>query len=317
MKAILVPEPGGPEALVFGGAPDPVPGPGEVLVRVRASAVNRADLLQAAGRYPPPPGASEILGLEAAGVVERTGEHVFFLLPGGGYAEKVAVPRGMQMAIPEKMSFVEAASIPEGWITAWLNLFIEAELKEGDRALIHAGASGVGTAAIQLVRRAGATAIATTRSPRKLGALITLGAALTIDTSTKDFAAEIEGAQGPNAVDVILDPVGGAFFERNLRVLARGGRLVLIASMAGGSSTIDLRTVLVKRLRIVGSTLRSRPVDEKIALTQGFLRDVLPGFSDGSLKTVVDSVLPLSRAADAFRKMAANENVGKIVLTVD
>jgi NADPH2:quinone reductase len=175
----------------------------------------------------------------------------------------------------------------------------------------------VGTAAIQLVRRVGATAIATTRSPRKLGALITLGAALTIDTSEKDFAAEIEGALGPNAVHVILDPVGGAFFERNLRVLARGGRLVLIASMAGGSSTIDLRTVLMKRLRIVGSTLRSRPVEEKITLTQGFLREVLPGFSDGSLTAVVDSVIPLARAADAFRRMAANENVGKIVLTVE
>jgi len=317
LKAVLVPSPGGPEALVYGEAPDPVPGPDEVLVRVKATAVNRADLLQAAGKYPPPPGASEILGLEAAGVVEGTGQRAFFLLPGGGYAEKVAVPLRMLMPIPGKMSFVEAASVPEVWITAYLNLFLEAGMKGGEKALIHAAASGVGTAALQLVRRAGGTAIATTRSPRKLGTTLSLGAALSIDTSTKDFVAEIEKAFGPSAVDVVLDPVGGAFLERNLRVMARGGRLVLIASMGGGSSTIDLRSVLVKRLRIVGSTLRSRPAAEKAALTEAFVRDVLPGFSDGSLVTVVDSVLPLARAGDAFRRMAANENVGKIVLTVD
>ena len=317
MRAILVPSPGGPEALVFGEAPDPVRGPDEVLVRVKATAVNRADLLQAAGKYPPPPGAPEILGLEAAGVVEGTGENVFFLLAGGGYAEKVAVPRGMLMPIPEPMGFVEAASIPEAWFTAYLNLFLEAGLKAGEKALIHAAGSGVGTAALQLVRRAGATAVATVRSPRKLGVTLTLGATLAIDTSAKDFAEEIEKAWGPGAVDVVLDPVGGSFLERNIRVMARGGRLVLIASMGGGSSTIDLRSVLLKRLRIVGSTLRSRPTPEKIALTEAFVRDVLPGFSDGTLATVVDSVLPLARAGDAFRRMAANENVGKIVLTVD
>jgi len=279
--------------------------------------VNRADLLQAAGKYPPPHGAPEILGLEAAGVVEGTGENVFFLLAGGGYAEKVAVPRGMLMPIPEPMGFVEAASIPEAWFTAYLNLFLEAGLKAGEKALIHAAGSGVGTAALQLVRRAGATAVATVRSPRKLGVTLSLGATFAIDTSAKDFAEEIEKAWGPGAVDVVLDPVGGSFLERNIRVMARGGRLVLIASMGGGSSTIDLRSVLLKRLRIVGSTLRSRPTPEKIALTEAFVRDVLPGFSDGTLATVVDSVLPLARAGDAFRRMAANENVGKIVLTVD
>lgn len=317
MKAILVPKPGGPEALVWGEAPAPVPGPDEVLVRVKATAVNRADLLQAAGRYPPPPGASEILGLEAAGEVEGSGERVFFLLAGGGYAERVAVPRGMLMPIPDGMGFVEAASIPEAWFTAFLNLFGEAGLKAGERALIHAAASGVGTAALQLVRRAGAAAVATVRSARKLDALTSLGSALAIDTSSKDFAAEIEAAFGKDSVHVVLDPVGGPFLERNLRVMARGGRLVLIASMGGGSSTIDLRTVLTKRLRLFGSTLRARPTAEKIALTQDFVRDVLPGFSDGSLRTVVDSVVPLVRAGDAFRRIASNENVGKIVLSVD
>jgi putative PIG3 family NAD(P)H quinone oxidoreductase len=289
---------------------------------VKATALNRADLLQAAGRYPPPPGASQILGLEAAGVVEGTGEHVFFLLPGGGYAEKVAVPRGMLMPIPDGMGFVEAASIPEAWFTAYLNLLVEGGLKGGNGrrdevALIHAAASGVGTAALQLLRRKGILAIATTRSAFKLEPLRALGAMQAIDTSKDDFAGTIEKSYGRDAIDLVLDPVGGAFLEKNLRVLKRGGRLVLIALMAGGSSTIDLRTVLSKRLRIIGSTLRSRPVDEKIALTQAFVSDVLPGFTDGSLTTVIDSVLPLSRAADAFRRMAANENVGKIVLTVE
>ena len=318
MKAILVPSPGGPEALVFGEAPDPVPGPDEVLVRVKATAVNRADLLQAAGKYPPPPGAPEILGLEAAGEVEGTGERVFFLLAGGGYAGKVAVPRGMLMPIPAKMSFVEAASVPEAWFTAYLNLFREGGLGgESEVAVVHAAASGVGTAALQLLRRRGIRSVATTRSGSKLPSLRALGAALAIDTSAADFAAEIEKSFGPNAVDLILDPVGGAFLERNLRVLKRGGRLVLIASMGGGSSTIDLRAVLGKRLRILGSTLRSRSLAEKVDLTAAFVRDVLPGFSDGSLTTVVDSVFPLAHAAAAFRRMAANENVGKIVLTVD
>jgi tumor protein p53-inducible protein 3 len=321
MKAILVPTPGGPEALVYGDAPDPVAGPGDVLVRVRATALNRADLLQAAGRYPPPPGASEILGLEAAGIVERTGERVFCLLPGGGYAEKVAVPGELLMPIPETMSFVEAASIPEAWLTAYLNLFVEGGLRGGEGgpreiALVHAAASGVGTAALQLLRRRGITAIGTSRSAFKLESLRALGATLAIDTANDDFVPEIEASFGRDAVDLVLDSVGGPFLERNLRVLARGGRLVLIAMMAGGSSTIDLRKLLTKRLRVVGSTLRSRPAEEKTALTQAFARDVLPGFTDGSLRAIVDSVFPLSRAARAFRKMAANENIGKIVLTV-
>ncbi len=321
MKAILVPSPGGPEALVFGEAPDPVPAPGEVLVLVKATALNRADLLQAAGRYPPPPGAPGILGLEAAGIVEATGERVFCLLPGGGYAEKVAVPTGMLMPIPETMTFVEAASIPEVWFTAFLNLFLEGGLGADGRrreakALIHAAASGVGTAALQLLRRKGILAIATTRSAGKLGALEALGATHSIDTSKEDFVEKIEAAFGKNAVDLVLDPVGGAYLERNLRVLAPGGRLVLIAVMGGGSAPIDLRPLLTKRLRIIGSTLRSRPTEEKAGLTQAFARDVLPGFADGTLRTVVDSVLPLSRAAEAFRRLAANENVGKIVLTV-
>lgn len=316
MKAIVVPVPGGPEALVWGEAPEPAPRDGEVLVHVRATAVNRADLLQAAGKYPPPPGESEILGLEAAGVVEGTDERVCFLLPGGGYAEKVAVPRGMLMPVPRGLSLEEAAAIPEAWFTAYLNLFREGALAAGEVVLLHAAASGVGTAAIQLARAAGATVVATVRSAAKAESLSALGADLVVDTSSHDFAEAVEERFGANAVGLVLDPVGGSTLARNLRVMARCGRLVLIATMGGGTAEIDLRALLARRLRLVGSTLRSRALAEKVDLTAAFVRDVLPGFTDGRFRSPVDSVFPLDRAADAHRRMAENANVGKIVLTV-
>lgn len=317
MKAILVSKPGSPEPLVYGEVPEPVPGPGEVLVRVRATAVNRADLLQAEGKYPPPPGASEILGLEAAGEVEGTGEKVFFLLSGGGYAEKVAVPSAMLMPVPPRLSLAEAAAIPEAWFTAYLNLFFEGSLKPGERLLVHAAASGVGTAAIQLARRAGCSVVATARSEKKCEALSALGADLVVDTSRQEFLSRIEATFGKESVDLVLDSVGGPLFSPNIRSLRRGGRIVLIASMAGPGAEIDLRAVLAKRLRIIGSTLRARPLEEKVALTAAFVRDVLPAFADGSLAPVIDCAYPLRNAAEAHRRMAANENVGKIVLLVD
>ena len=316
MKAILVPTPGGPEALVLGEAPEPVLREGEVLVRVRATAVNRADLLQAAGKYPPPPGESEILGLEAAGVVEGTGERVLFLLPGGGYAEKVAVPRSMLMPIPDRLSFEEAAAVPEAWFTAYLNLFREGALAAGEVVLLHAAASGVGTAAIPLAKDAGACVVATVRSAAKAGPLEALGADLVVDTTARDFVEAVEERFGRASVGLVLDPVGGAALAGNVRLLARGGRLVLIATMGGGAAELDLRAVLTKRLRIVGSTLRARPLAEKADLTAAFVRDVLPGFADGRFRPLVDSVFPLERAADAHRRMASNANVGKIVLAV-
>ena len=317
MKAILVPAPGGPEALVFGEVPEPALRDGEVLVRVRATAVNRADLLQAAGKYPPPAGESEILGLEAAGVVEGTDERVCFLLPGGGYAEKVAVPRGMLMPMPADLSFEEAAAIPEAWFTAYLNLFREGALAAGEVVLVHAAASGVGTAAIQLAKDAGASVVATVRSAAKAEALAALGADLVVDTTARDFAEAVEERFGKSSVGLVLDPVGGVNLARNVRVMARCGRLVLIATMGGGSSELDLRAVLTKRLRLVGSTLRSRALAEKTDLTSAFVRDVLPGFADGRFRPLVDSVFPLDRAAEAHRRMAENANVGKIVLTVN
>ena len=317
MKAILVPKPGGPEALVYGDAPEPVPGPDDVLVRIRATAVNRADLLQAAGKYPPPPGASEILGMEAAGEVEGTGEKVFFLLPGGGYAERAAVPRGMLMPVPANLSLAEAAAIPEAWFTAYLNLFFEGSLKPGERLLVHAAGSGVGTAAIQLAKREGCSVVVTARSAKKCELLTSLGADLAVDTSREEFLSRIEATFGKESVDLVLDSVGGPLFAPNIRSLRRGGRIVMIASMAGPGAEIDLRAVLSKRLRIIGSTLRARPIEEKISLTQAFIRDVLPAFSDGSLTPVIDCAYPLRNAAEAHKRMAANENVGKIVLLVE
>lgn len=316
MKAILIPTPGGPEALVFGEAPEPALRDGEVLVRVRATAVNRADLLQAAGKYPPPAGESEILGLEAAGVVDGTDERVCFLLPGGGYAEQVAVPRGMLMPIPGDLSFEEAAAIPEAWFTAYLNLFREGALAAGEVVLVHAAASGVGTAAIQLAKDAGANVVATVRSAAKAEPLAVLGADLVVDTTTGGFAEAVEERFGKSSVGLVLDPVGGATLAQSVRVMARCGRLVLIATMGGGSAELDLRAVLSKRLRIVGSTLRARALAEKADLTAAFVRDILPGFADGRFRPLVDSVFPLEHAAEAHRRMAANVNVGKIVLKV-
>ena len=314
MKAILVSN-SGDSKLVLGEHPDPIPGPGEVVVRVRATAVNRADLMQAAGQYPPPPGTSEILGLEAAGETDA-GERVFFLLPGGGYAERVAVPRGMLMSIPDRLSFEEAAAIPEAWFTAYLNLFVEAGLKRGEKALVHAAASGVGTAAVQLIRHAGAIAIGTVRAKSKCEALLSLGAELAVDTSSENFRTAIEARYGPQSIDVVLDAVGGTSFADSVALLARQGRYVVIATMGGATAELDLRALLSRRLRLIGSTLRARPLTEKLALTAGFMRDVLPGLADGTLRPVIDAVLPLADAAEAHRRMASNENVGKLVLTI-
>jgi NADPH:quinone reductase-like Zn-dependent oxidoreductase len=221
------------------------------------------------------------------------------------------------MPVPPRLSLAEAAAIPEAWFTAYLNLFHEGGLKAGERLLVHAAASGVGTAAIQLAKRAGCSVVATARSEKKCEALSALGADLVVDTSRQEFLSKIEAKFGKESVDLVLDSVGGPLFSPNIRSLRRGGRIVLIASMAGPGAEIDLRAVLSKRLRIIGSTLRARPLEEKAALTAAFVRDVLPAFADGSLAPVIDCAYPLRNAAEAHRRMAANENVGKIVLLVD
>ncbi len=300
-------------------------GPGEVLVDVRATAVNRADLLQAQGQYPPPAGVSEILGLEICGAViavgegvERwtTGDRVLALLPGGGYAERAAVPSGLLMRLPDGWSFAQGAAVPEAWLTAFLNLFIEGQLAAGESALVHAGASGVGTAAIQMARAAGAVVYATAGSMEKLEACRRFGAALAVDYKHQDFAVEIKAHSGGRGVDVVLDPVGAAYLSRNVEVLAAGGRLVNIGVMGGRRAEIDLGRVLGRSLRLIGSRLRHRPVSEKIRITRQFEERFWPLLSAGRLTPVIDRVFSITEAEAAHAYVRENRNIGKVILEI-
>lgn len=325
MKAILVQGEKDNPRLVWGEAADPVYGPDEVLVEVQAAAVNRADLWQARGQYPPPPGASDILGLEMAGVVREvgaavqtfnTGDRVCALLPGGGYAELAAVPAGMLLQLPDDWTFVQGAAVPEVWYTAFINLFDEGQLKPGESALIHAGASGVGTAAIQLAADVGARVFATAGSAAKVARCRELGAEVAVNYKDQDFAAEILAATGGEGVDVILDCVGGGYLARNVALLKRFGRLVNIANLGGSTGELDMGRVLGRRLRIIGSTLRGRPVAEKIAITRRFEAEVWPKLLDGRLRPVIDRVFPITEAEAAHRYVAENRNIGKVILEV-
>lgn len=325
MKAIVIEVPGGPEVMHIGEAPTPEAGPGELLVRVRAAGINRADLAQRQGNYPPPPGASEILGLEVAGEIAalgdgvsgwRAGERAMALLPGGGYAEYVTVPADMAMRVPDNLSWEEAGGLPEAFLTAWLGLFPLGGLEAGGVALVHAGASGVGTAAIQLVREWGATSIATAGSDEKVAACESLGAT-GVNYRTGDFAAVVQEATGGAGANVILDFVGADYWERNLQSLAMDGRIVVISTLSGGNVSANLGTLMRKRAQVIGTTLRARPLVQKVALTRAFAAFALPRFADGRLKVVMDSVHSLADAAEAHRRMAANLNTGKIVLRVE
>ncbi|WP_309120965.1 NAD(P)H-quinone oxidoreductase [Paenibacillus sp.] len=327
MRAIVAEPFGGPETLRLVDRPTPAAGAGELLVRVRATALNRADLLQRMGKYPPPQGVTDILGLEMAGIVEavgagvdgwRVGDRVCALLPGGGYAEYAVIPAGMAMAIPEPLSFEEAAAIPEAFLTAYLNLWRLGGLQPGHRVLVHAAASGVGTAAIQLVREAGAASYATAGTAAKLEAALSLGAAAAWnyrDGSFRDWLLERTNGAG---VDVALDFVGAPYFADHLATLAVDGRLVVIGTLGGAAipGGFSLGTLLARRLHIIGTTLRSRPVADKISLTQDFAAFALPRFADGRLRPIVDAVFPFEEAAEAHRRMESNVNIGKIVLRV-
>lgn len=298
-------------------------GPGEVLVAVRASAVNRADLLQARGQYPPPAGASEILGLEISGVVSAVaedvrgwsaGDRVLALLPGGGYAERAAVPSGLLLRLPDGWSFAQGAAVPEAWLTAFLNLFIEGRLAAGESVLIHAGASGVGTAAIQMAREAGAVVFATAGSSEKLEACRRFGAALAVDYHHQDFAVEIKARSAGRGVDLILDPVGAAYLSRNIEVLAPGGRLVTIGVMGGRRAEIDLGMVLGRSLRLIGSRLRHRPLAEKIEIVRRFEERFWPLLAAGRLTPVIDRAFPITEAGAAHEYVRENRNIGKVIL---
>jgi NADPH2:quinone reductase len=273
-------------------APVPTPAADEVLVRVAASGVNRADLSQIAGRYPPPPGEPEILGLELAGTVEGTGEKVMALVAGGAHAEYAAVPRGQLMPAPNRLGLGEAAAIPEAFLTAYLNLVVEGNLASGGAALIHAGASGVGLAAIQMAKLLGAKAAATTRTAAKRPALEAAGADLAIDTSTESFADVIESAWGKNTIDVVLDPVGAQTLAGNLRVLAFEGHIVILSTLSGAKAELDLSALMGKRGRVIGSMLRSRPRTEKAELIARFRKEILPAFDEGRLSITIDSAFP-------------------------
>lgn len=319
MKAIKVEN----EHLAWGEVPTPRPGPDEVLIQVYASAVNRADLLQRRGLYPPPQGVTEVMGLEAAGVIAqvgskvkdwKVGDRVASLLPGGGYAEYVTTPSALLIPVPAEIPLEMAAAIPEVFYTAFLNIFLEATLQEGERLLVHAGASGVGTAAIQLARSFGAEVFATASQP-KLAFLEELGAHA-IDRHNEDFAAHIMDLTDGEGVDVILDPVGGGYLESNISALSRGGRLVLIGLMGGGSATLDLRRVLSRQITVLGSTLRGRSVEEKADITQYFLREVWPLVLSGDIAPVIDSVYKIEDTEKAHEHVASNLTTGKVVLSV-
>ena len=326
MKAIVVQTPGDPEVMHLGEVPDPTAARGEVLVRTRATAVNRADTLQRRGLYPPPPGASEIIGMEVAGEVEalgegvdwcHTGDRVMALLAGGGYAERVAVPAGQLMRVPDGMSWTDAAAIPEVFLTAHDNLFTRGRLAAGETVLIHGGGGGVGTAAIQLAHRGGARVLVTAGSAAKLQRCRELGADGGINHREEDFVARSRDLTDGGGVDVILDAMGASYLARNLDALAPEGRLVVIGLMGGTVTDIDLGVMLRRRLSVVATTLRGRPVEQKTEVVRRFVEDALPGFADGSLRPVVDRVLPLAEAAAAHRAMENGENVGKLVLRVD
>ena len=325
MRAVLVPNPGPPEDMTIGTVPTPEPGPEEVLVQVHATALNRADTFQRQGHYPPPDGASEILGLEMAGTVAATGgdvldwhenDRVFALLDGGGYAEYTTVHKDRLMAVPPGMSMQEAAAVPEVFLTAYQALHWLGGLQAGHHVLIHAGASGVGTAALQLVRRAEAYPYATASAP-KHEVCRDLGAEATIDYEQEDFAARIAAITDERGVDLILDFIGATYFHKNVDSLALDGRIVQLATLGGSTvEEVSLRALMAKRAQLLASTLRSRSLAYKVQLTQEFASDVLPHFIDGQLRPVIDSVYDWTDVADAHRRMENNENAGKIVLSV-
>jgi NADPH:quinone reductase len=327
MRAVLCEGTGGPEVLRLGEAPRPRPGPGQVLIQIAATSVNRADLQQRAGAYPPPPGESEILGLEAAGVIAEVGPEVsgwqpgarvMTLLGGGGYADYALAPAATLMPVPEGLGLVEAAAITEVFVTAWLNVFREAGFRPGETLLVHGGASGVGTAAIQLVKAlGGGRVIVTVGSEGKAEACRALGADHAILYKQEDFAERVLALTGGEGADVILDHIGARYLAPNLACLALYGRLVIIGLLGGAKAELEIGRLMVKRQRIIGSVLRARPVAEKADITAAFADLALPRFARGELKPVIHEVLPLADARRAHELMAANANTGKLVLVVE
>ena len=325
MRAVVLTAKGGPEVLVIQEVPDPVPGPAEILVDVVTSAVNRADLLQRRGLYPGPPAEYEIPGLEFAGRVAAVGERVaghavgdavMGIVGGGGYAERVVVHHRQAMAVPDALGLDADGAFPEVHITAWDALVRQGGLTTGRWALVHAGASGVGTASIQIAKAMGAR-IAVTASAGKHHVCEALGADLVIDYASEDFVEAVKSATGGAGVDVVLDVVGGDYLPRNVSCLRTNGRIIQVGTMAGGPVPFNPAGLMLKRAALIGTTLRARPIEEKIAVTRQFAAEMLPHVAAGAMVPVIDSRFPLADAPAAHERMEANLNAGKIVLDVN
>jgi putative PIG3 family NAD(P)H quinone oxidoreductase len=325
VKAVTIPEPGGAEALVLDDVPDPMPGPGEVVVDVVAAGVNRADVMQRQGHYDPPPGTSAYAGLEVSGRIGRlgvgvdgwsVGDEVCALLTGGGYAEKVAVPVGQLLPVPSGVSLEDAAGLPEVTCTVWSNVFMTANLQPGEVLLIHGGGSGIGTMAVQLGREVGARVAVTAGSPEKLEVCRELGASILVNYRSEDFAEVVRAATDGHGADVILDNIGAKYLAPNVKVLAENGRLVVIGLQGGRSGEVDLGAMLAKRCALIATTLRGRPAAEKATIVAAVREHVWPLVADGRVRPVVHARYPLAEVARAHREMEASTHVGKLVLLV-
>jgi len=324
MKAIVITQPGGPEVLQMQERPIPACAANEVLVKVAAAGINRPDVSQRKGNYPPPPGASpDIPGLEIAGTVVETGagvnrwkvgDKICALVTGGGYAEYCTAPEGQCLPVPDNLSFVEAASLPETFFTVWSNVFDRGQLKPGEALLVHGGSSGIGVAAIQMAKAMGAIVYITAGSDEKCRFCEGLGAAKAINYKTENFADVIRQITNDKGVDVILDMVGGDYVQNNLRALANDGRLVMINMMMGKDVQVDLSQVMSKRLTVTGSTLRNRDTAFKAAIAQNLEKNIWPLLESGEIKPVINAVFPAEQAAQAHRLMESSEHIGKIVL---
>ena len=325
MKAITLPDPGGPEALVLDDVPDPLPRPGAVVVDVVAAGVNRADVMQRQGFYDPPPGSSAYPGLEVSGRIAQLGEgvegwsvgdEVCALLTGGGYAEKVAVPAGQLLPVPSGISLEDAAALPETTCTVWSNVFLTANLQPGEVLLVHGGGSGIGTMAVQLGREVGARVAVTAGSSEKLEVCRQLGASILVNYRTEDFAEVVRAATDGHGADVILDNIGAKYLARNVGLLADNGRLVVIGLQGGRSAEIDLGAMLAKRCALIATTLRARPAAEKAAVVAAVREHVWPLLEAGRVHPVVHGTYALADAASAHREMEASTHVGKLLLRV-
>ncbi|MFO1170734.1 MAG: NAD(P)H-quinone oxidoreductase [Hyphomicrobiaceae bacterium] len=325
MTAIAITTPGGPDALQPRAVPMPVPGPGQLLVKVAAAGVNRPDVAQRAGSYPPPPGHSPIPGLEMAGTVVAAGEgvtrykagdQVTALLNGGGYAEYAIAEQGAALPVPKGLDMISAGAIPETFFTVWHNVFERGGLKGGEWLLVHGGSSGIGTTAIQLAKAFGASVAATAGSDAKCQACRDLGADLAINYKSEDFVAAVKSATGGKGAELVLDMVGGSYIDRNLDAVASDGRIVQIAFLEGSKADLDFTRLMMKRVTYTGSTLRIRTNAFKAGLAQALEAKVWPLLTQGKVKVPIDATFPLAKAADAHRRMETSAHVGKIVLTV-